>query len=36
MRAVPSENLAQTALQAIAQYRLPQTRWRGDPKAGLQ
>jgi hypothetical protein len=29
------ENLSQTALQAIAQYGLPQARWCGDPKAGL-
>jgi hypothetical protein len=33
---VPSKYLAQTALQPIAQYGIPQARRCGDPKAGLQ
>jgi hypothetical protein len=32
---MPPKNLAQTALQAIAQNGLSQARWCGDAKAGL-
>jgi hypothetical protein len=34
--AVQSKYLSQAALQPIAQYGIPQARWRRDPKTRLQ